>query len=779
MRLDPADPDFSANPFDCYDEMRGRGPITPVVLANGTTAWFVTTAEAAREVLVDSRFSARPPAKDRQPERAGLEDHMLNTDAPEHTRLRRLVATTFSTSRIDALTPRIEQIADGLLDDLSASAASGDCVDLVSSYAFPLPVSVMCEVLGVPFPDRRALRGWTYTVSAPKAATGDDIQREAWANLHGYFTGLIEQKRAAPGDDLFSHLTQARDDRGKLTERELLSMAFLLLFAGYETTMNLISGGALTLATHRSEPRPWAKDDSERGWEVVVDELLRYLSPLEGATWRFATTDISFAGAEIPAGASVMVSLAAANHDPAAFTHSHRFDGRRSSHRHLAFGHGPHHCLGARLARTEGRIALSRLFARYPAVRLNGDQQDLAWRPGLLVRGPTTLPMFLHDPLEHLTMASQTRESQGLQRSLVVRSPTLGLLDLGGNDYLGLARDPRVVAGAVEAATTWGAGSTGSRLVTGSLELHRDLEVALAAHVGAEAGLVFSSGYLANIGLITSLVGKGDLIVSDAQNHASIVDACRLSRARVAIAPHHDGDAVEKLLTERVEERAIAVTDAVFSVDGDLAPLRRLVTAVRHSGALLVVDDAHGLGVVGAGGRGSVNAAGLAGQRDVVVTATLSKALGSQGGVALGSREVIDHLVNTARAFIFDTGLAPAPVGAALSALHVLRDEPELADRVRERAREIADHARSVGLTVTTPTAAVCSVLIGSPDDALAAREICRDAGILVGCFRPPSVPDGVSRLRLTARADLTDADVQQTANALRAVAQALPEMRQ
>ncbi|MGH3327799.1 MAG: 8-amino-7-oxononanoate synthase, partial [Streptomycetales bacterium] len=288
------------------------------------------------------------------------------------------------------------------------------------------------------------------------------------------------------------------------------------------------------------------------------------------------------------------------------------------------------------------------------------------------------------DPLGWLAERAVARETAGLRRRLRHRDACGdGLLDLAGNDYLGLSQDPRVIAGAVEAARTWGAGSTGSRLVTGSTALHAELENALAAYLGFEAGLVFSSGYLANLGVVSALAGPGDLVLSDALNHASIVDACRLARARVGVMPHRDVDALEKALADRQEERALVVTDAVFSVDGDLAPLRELAAACRRHGAVLVVDEAHALGVVGPGGRGAVHAAELAGAPDVVVTLTCSKALGSQGGVALGSGEVIDHLVDAARTFIFDTGLAPACAGAALAALRVLEGAPELAAAVR------------------------------------------------------------------------------------------------
>ncbi|MGW0657619.1 8-amino-7-oxononanoate synthase [Streptodolium elevatio] len=371
-------------------------------------------------------------------------------------------------------------------------------------------------------------------------------------------------------------------------------------------------------------------------------------------------------------------------------------------------------------------------------------------------------------PLDWLDIREKERVAAGLRRRLRPRpADEPGVLDLAGNDYLGLARDPRVLAAASAAMRTWGAGSTGSRLVTGSTELHADLEAELAAHVEAEAALVFSSGYVANLGAVTALVGRGDLVVSDAINHASIVDACRLSRARVAITPHCDVDAVAEVLANRSEERALVVVDAVFSVDGDLAPLADLAAVVRQHGAVLLVDEAHGLGVVGAGGRGAVHAAGLAGADHVLQTVTLSKAMGSQGGAVVGPRRVIDHLVDTARTFIFDTGLAPVSVAAALESLRILRERPSLADEVRMRARQLADGARALGLNATEPSGAVASVLIGAPEAAFQASVRCAAAGVRVGCFRPPSVPDGVSRLRLAARADLTDADVSRALDVL------------
>lgn len=371
-------------------------------------------------------------------------------------------------------------------------------------------------------------------------------------------------------------------------------------------------------------------------------------------------------------------------------------------------------------------------------------------------------------PLDWLDLQEKRRVEAGLRRRVRPRAAGDGGLDLAGNDYLGLSRHEAVIAASVAATREWGAGSTGSRLVTGSTTLHAELEDELAEHMGAEAALVFSSGYLANLGVLTSLVGKGDLVVSDAINHASIVDACRLSRARVAIAPHRDVDAVARVLAERAEERALVVVDAVFSVDGDIAPLAELAAVTRRYGAVLLVDEAHGLGVVGEAGRGAVHAAGLAGADDVVLTATLSKAMGSLGGAVLGPRRVIAHLVDTARPFIFDTGLAPSCVAAALAALRVLRAEPGLADAVRANARALTAGAREAGLRVTEPEGAVASVLIGDPTLAVETAARCAEVGVRVGCFRPPSVPDGISRLRLAARADLSAADLERALAALR-----------
>ncbi|MGW0776702.1 8-amino-7-oxononanoate synthase [Streptomyces sp. NPDC002835] len=364
------------------------------------------------------------------------------------------------------------------------------------------------------------------------------------------------------------------------------------------------------------------------------------------------------------------------------------------------------------------------------------------------------------DPFDWIDDESRRREHAGLVRTLRPRAADSDLLDLASNDYLGLTRHPEVTEGAARAARRWGAGATGSRLVTGSTELHAELEDELADFCGFEAALVLSSGYAANLAAVTALSGRDALVVSDAGNHASVVDGCRLSRAETAVVPHADVAAVRKTLGAHPGRRALVVTDSVFSVDGDAAPLPGLADACREHGAALVVDDAHGLGVLGDGGRGGLDAAGLAGAAGTVATLTLSKSLGSQGGAVLGPARVIDHLVNTARTFIFDTGLAPAAAGGALASLRVLRREPRLASRAREVAATLHRRLTDAGLTAARPDAAVVSVQAPSPGGALRWAADCRAAGLVVGCFRPPSVPDGISRIRLTARADLTERQV-------------------
>ena len=365
-----------------------------------------------------------------------------------------------------------------------------------------------------------------------------------------------------------------------------------------------------------------------------------------------------------------------------------------------------------------------------------------------------------------LAARSVERAGAGLQRQLHPRGPTSRLVDLAGNDYLGLTKDPRVIRAAAEAALRWGTSAAASRLVTGSLQLHSELEAELTQFTGNESALVFSTGYQANLGVVTALADSDTLIVSDAHVHASLVDGCRLAHAgRLEIVPHSDLDAVATALKARRQPRAVVLVESVYSVLGDAAPLAEVAALVEEYDALLVVDEAHAIAVAGHEGRGLVATAGLAGRPDIVTTLTLSKALASQGGAVLGSPAVIDHLINTARPFIYDTGLAPAATAAALEALLVVRAEPTLPGRALELSARLA-----AGVGVANPAGAVLSVPMRSPEQALQTQAQLAEAGFRVGCFRPPSVPDGVSRLRLTARASLTNDQVDEVIGAITAM---------
>ena len=346
------------------------------------------------------------------------------------------------------------------------------------------------------------------------------------------------------------------------------------------------------------------------------------------------------------------------------------------------------------------------------------------------------------------------REARGLARRLTEHDAGAPLLDLAGNDYLGLARHPEVVEGAVQAARRYGGGARASRLVTGTLALHTALEQRLAAFTGFDSGLVLSTGYHANLAVVAALADRETIVVSDAHVHASMVDACRLSRAAVEVVGHNDVAAVEAALVSW-RGRALVLVETVYSVLGDRAPVEDLAAVCAANGALLVADEAHGLGVMGPGGRGVLLQAGLAGADHVVATATLSKALGAQGGAVLASPAVREHLVNTARPFVYDTGLAPAAAGAALAALGVLEREPDRVGRLHRNAGMLAASCR-----VATPPGAVMSVPVAGPQEAVAAVETAAGKGVRIGCFRPPSTPDGSSRLRLTAHAHHTDAEL-------------------
>ena len=365
--------------------------------------------------------------------------------------------------------------------------------------------------------------------------------------------------------------------------------------------------------------------------------------------------------------------------------------------------------------------------------------------------------------LDALERLARDRAAAGLTRQLRSRAADDPVIDLAGNDYLGLARHPAVIAATTKALEANGLGATASRLVRGSTDEHAALELDLADWLGGEQALVFSSGYLANLGAVRGLATRETLLVSDAYNHASLIDGCRISGAETVVAPHASPPAVAALLDARAPGRpAVVVTESVFSVDGDLAPLAELYAVTSARGAVLLVDDAHAAGVLGPHGSGGVAAAGLAGRPDVVVTATLSKALGGAGGVVSGPATFVRHLVDTSRTFIYDTAPPPAVMSGVRAALGVARAADDRRAVLRSRAALTVARLRGAGFDVPAPAAAVLSVVAPGPEPAVAWAAACRESGVAVGCFRPPSTPDGTSRLRLTLNAGVPDADFAQ-----------------
>ncbi|MBW4721880.1 cytochrome P450 family protein [Saccharothrix obliqua] len=368
--------------------LHARGPVHQVTLPSGGEAWLVTGYEAARRALADPRLRGRTGAVgDRRRLSAetdlGMNTHMLNLEPPDHTRLRRLVSAPFTHHRTAALRGDVQRITDRLLDDL----ADRDEVDLVEEFALPLPIRVLTRLLGVPAEDTDAFHRWTALLTASGVPLAE--LDETALRMLAYVRELLAEKRRAPGDDLLSELCALRDGQDRLEEHELTSMVFLLLIAGHETTVNLIGNGLLAVL---SDPELAARArEGEDAVATVVEEVLRHESPVQAAM-RISTEEVDLAGVTIPAGAVVIVSLLAANRDPARFTGADRFDPARPDNQHLAFGHGIHHCLGAPLARLEGRIALHSLLTRFPRLRLARPQEEPVWRRSLIMHGLAGLP---------------------------------------------------------------------------------------------------------------------------------------------------------------------------------------------------------------------------------------------------------------------------------------------------------------------------------------------------------------------------------------------------
>jgi len=382
---------------------------------------------------------------------------------------------------------------------------------------------------------------------------------------------------------------------------------------------------------------------------------------------------------------------------------------------------------------------------------------------------------MLADPLHWIEGALRELEQQGLRRGVAIREgPQQARVELdgrtyinfGSNDYLGLAGGElhRAVAETLD-RTGWGSGA--SPLVTGRGRLHAELESQLARFEGTEATLLFASGYAANAGTISALVGRGDAIFSDAKNHASIIDGCQLSKARVVVYPHCDAQALGQLLERTTEcRRKLIVTDGLFSMDGDRAPLEIIAELAERHGAMLMVDEAHATGVFGLNGRGVAEAMGVEGRVHIRV-GTLSKALGSSGGFVAGPRRLIDWLVNRSRAYIYSTAPPEAMATAALRALEIVRSQPERRQRLLQRAAELRRTLRALGHSVGSSSSHIIPVILGDPQTTMRAAGSLRERGLLVPGIRPPTVPPGESLLRISLTSAHSDKMIERLVQAL------------
>ncbi|MFF7415036.1 cytochrome P450 family protein [Streptomyces lydicus] len=382
--------DFTANPYKYYAKLRAQGPVHRVRVPNGPDVWLVVGHEAVRGALTDPRLSKNWRASGQlgpAGEESALFTNMLDADPPHHTRLRKLVAKEFTARRVEALRPRVQQITDELLDAM-LSAPDGRA-DLVEALAFPLPMTVICELIGVPAMDREAFRGWSNELVAP---TGEEAAYAATVAMSDYLVGLIEARRKDPGEGLLSDLIRTSDEDGdQLSREELVGTAFLLLVAGHETTVSLLSNGVRALLQHPAQLAALRADFSLL--DNAVEEMLRYDGPVETATWRFSSEPVEIGGTLIPAGETILVALASASRDPERYSAADDFDITRDARGHAAFGHGIHFCLGAPLARLEARVALRSLLERCPDLALDVDPGALTWRTGMLIRGTEQLPV--------------------------------------------------------------------------------------------------------------------------------------------------------------------------------------------------------------------------------------------------------------------------------------------------------------------------------------------------------------------------------------------------
>lgn len=390
--------------------------------------------------------------------------------------------------------------------------------------------------------------------------------------------------------------------------------------------------------------------------------------------------------------------------------------------------------------------------------------------------------MSPHPALEVLARRQAEQAARGLARRLWPVGPATGpwverdgrrVLLMASNDYLGLARHPRLAAAAAAAAADCGSGSGASRLVSGTLDAHLELERAIAEFKETESALFFATGYMANLGAVAGLARAGDVIVSDELNHASLIDACRLSRARVEVYPHGDPAAAEALLAQAPGDGLrLLVTDGVFSMDGDLAPLPRLLAAARRHGALLVVDDAHATGVWGSSGRGTAERFGITPCPELVMVGTFSKALGGLGGFVAGDGVVIANLVHQARSLLYTTAPPPAQLGAALAGLEVIQAETWRRERLHRLCADFRAHLAGLGFTLLSEEGPIVPVLVGEAHQSVAMAEALLRQGVLAPAMRPPTVPENTSRIRLTVTAAHGEHELAMAAAALKAAAE-------
>ncbi|MFJ8310623.1 MULTISPECIES: cytochrome P450 [unclassified Streptomyces] len=399
--------EFATDPYPAYAWLREHAPVHRTKLPSGVEAWLVTRYGDAKQALADQRLSKNPAHHDESAHaknktgipgerKAELMTHLLNIDPPDHTRLRRLVSKAFTPRTVAQFAPRVQELTDQLID---AFAAKGEA-DLIHDFAFPLPIYAICDLLGVPREDQDDFRDWAGMMirhgGGPRGGVARSVKK-----MRNYLAELIHRKRENPGDDLISGLIRASDHGEHLTENEAAAMAFILLFAGFETTVNLIGNGVYALLRNpeQRERLQVSIGAGESGLlETGIEELLRYDGPVELATWRFATEPLTIGGRDIAAGDPVLVVLAAADRDPERFADPDTLDLGRRDNQHLGYGHGIHYCIGAPLARLEGRTALATLLQRLPDLRLAVEPADLRWRGGLIMRGLRTLPVEFTPP---------------------------------------------------------------------------------------------------------------------------------------------------------------------------------------------------------------------------------------------------------------------------------------------------------------------------------------------------------------------------------------------